>query len=199
MNNLEQILVQHYGAVYKPIYQLSRTPCLTSDYPVIEFDEVSRNFCQSLAQSMKSADGLYIYQSSKKIYFIEIKDIGTHIKWNSKKKNFFKEFDEFQEEQNASIRQKIEDSIFLIIAATGQHAPYAADTAEILNRQLVKIYYLVVAPMSDKDYVTYSIGTNLFKPIRHALLTGKDPQAIFINSDEAFNEYINKYFEKRAA
>lgn len=186
MTNLSKVLEEKFAATELPICDL-KSSCCPSTFEVIDFDNVKDIFCDSFSipehAKLSSADGLYINSEKKLVCFIEMKDInkflsatlpsetGTEFEF----KAFRKLFDLWLDDKNRSLRNKVADSVFIIVAALAKYSPNATDVVELIDKNKVEIKYVALLDISSADFIKYKLAS-LNQRLAYGMLTG--PQCI---------------------
>jgi hypothetical protein len=197
VNNLLSVLQTHLGATFSPVHAVKKS-CCSSSFQVIEFDDVKDNFCTAFSipnhAKLCSADCLHIDPVKRIICFIEMKSAARFISEAQRTYSTYSEFeaalDEWVKSKASSLRLKISDSIFLITAALGKYAPCATDISDILNKADVKIKYVALLDITEKEFIDYNLIT-LANKVSHGLLSGITCRASIIPATD-FDDYVTR-------
>ena len=159
--HIKELLESNSLAAYKALKFIPRT-CSKSDIIVLDYDFIKDTYCKGM-KTIKSADCLHLNEEENIISFIEMKDISQFIKFTQNKyrniSDFNKKFKSYKNDLRNNLRNKIVDSITMLISAMGYYSCDTDSIKNILSGDNTKIKYIVMVNMSAEDYLTHSLST----------------------------------------
>jgi hypothetical protein len=159
LQELYEILSKNELLKEKTLKNLEKSIC-NSNKLVIDFDYLKNEFCKRLKiPTLKSADALVMDITKSQLSFLELKDLKELVIRNEGKYTNEKSFLSFLKSkfEDFKIHDKIIDSNFLILVISGFYKIHSSSYSSFLDKNKVKINFLLVVNLFYQDYLKYRI------------------------------------------
>jgi len=155
LKSLNTLLEQWVKPV--PLGKLSKTCCPQCVTPVFDLDIVKDAFCKKIGMSpLNSVDGVYLDKQNNTVYLLEMKDLQKYIKHQNKSDLTEQQFiEKFFTDKQTSLANKLIDSYILMLSISKD----AGDFFCLVNKEKIKIIYLIIINLGSRDYEKYRIGS----------------------------------------
>ncbi|GAA4013715.1 hypothetical protein GCM10022408_28540 [Hymenobacter fastidiosus] len=159
--HIKNLLEVNSLANYHTMHSIPRT-CSKSTVTVLDYDYIKDAYCRGM-RTIKSADCLHLNTGDNVISFIEMKDISKFIQFTQEKSkdanDFNLKFKVYKNELKNGLKDKIMDSIAMLISTMGYYSCDSTIIKNILSKDNTKINYIIIVKMTASEYLDHSLST----------------------------------------